>query len=182
MGAILDFGCGCGRVARHWAALEGPEVYGSDYNRELIDWCRANLPFMAAATNGREPPFPFDRHFDLVYAISVFNHLTEATQLAWIAECRRVLHRGGLLLFTTLGERYLDYLDARERERFASGELVTQFDEVEGLNLCGAWHPEPFLDRMLKGFERIESIDRALDGVATDSPLRRQDVQLARRL
>src|SRR5215218_10027330 len=24
LGRILDFGCGCGRVARHWASLEGP--------------------------------------------------------------------------------------------------------------------------------------------------------------
>ncbi|HWH20318.1 MAG TPA: class I SAM-dependent methyltransferase, partial [Solirubrobacterales bacterium] len=30
MGAILDFGCGSGRVARHWADLQGPEVHGCD--------------------------------------------------------------------------------------------------------------------------------------------------------
>jgi SAM-dependent methyltransferase len=42
---MLDFGCGCGRVLRHWRTLAGPEVYGIDYNPALIDWCRENLSF-----------------------------------------------------------------------------------------------------------------------------------------
>src|SRR5215210_6063682 len=48
LGAILDFGCGCGRVARHWAGLEGPEIHGCDYNPRLVDWTARNLPFMQA--------------------------------------------------------------------------------------------------------------------------------------
>ena len=33
--AILDFGCGCGRVLRFWRDLAGVELHGTDYNREL---------------------------------------------------------------------------------------------------------------------------------------------------
>ena len=43
--SVLDFGCGCGRVMRHWNTLHGPNLYGSDYNPVLIKWCRENLPF-----------------------------------------------------------------------------------------------------------------------------------------
>src|SRR5436190_10182380 len=43
MGAILDFGCGCGRVLRQWAHLEGPEIWGTDYNERLAAWSEANL-------------------------------------------------------------------------------------------------------------------------------------------
>ena len=39
-GAVLDFGCGCGRVMRRWADVSGPAFFGSDYNPNLINWCR----------------------------------------------------------------------------------------------------------------------------------------------
>jgi hypothetical protein len=45
MSAFLDFGCGVGRVLRHWSDVEGPRMHGSDYNPALIAWCRANLRF-----------------------------------------------------------------------------------------------------------------------------------------
>src|SRR5215207_5994036 len=66
---ILDFGCGCGRVARHWANLQGPEICGCDQNPELVEWCSRNLPFMSVEVNDVEPPTPYeDASFDLVYA------------------------------------------------------------------------------------------------------------------
>jgi hypothetical protein len=34
--AILDFGCGCGRIMRYWKPLQGPHLYGTDYNPDLI--------------------------------------------------------------------------------------------------------------------------------------------------
>src|SRR5262245_39749701 len=41
---LLDFGCGCGRVLRHFAGL-GAAAHGTDFNSSLIDWCRRNLRF-----------------------------------------------------------------------------------------------------------------------------------------
>lgn len=38
LGEILDFGCGCGRVMRFLKGKAG--LYGTDYNRELIKWCK----------------------------------------------------------------------------------------------------------------------------------------------
>jgi len=40
--AVLDFGCGVGRIMRHWSTTRGPAWHGTDYNAELIDWCRNN--------------------------------------------------------------------------------------------------------------------------------------------
>jgi 2-polyprenyl-3-methyl-5-hydroxy-6-metoxy-1,4-benzoquinol methylase len=78
--AILDFGVGCGRVARHWNGLRA-EVHGCDYNPALVEWCKANLPHVRAVTNRLNPPLTYpDEHFDLVYALSVFTHLTESQQ------------------------------------------------------------------------------------------------------
>src|SRR5438105_836309 len=45
LAAILDFGCGCGRVLRHFWRLPGRPMHGVDYNPKLIEWGRRNLPF-----------------------------------------------------------------------------------------------------------------------------------------
>ena len=102
---MLDSGCGCGRVLRQWAGLDGVRVVGTDYNPELVDWCRENLPFAEVRRNGAAPPLPAgDSEFGLIYAFSVFTHLGETAQVAWMRELERALEPGGLLLFTAKGD------------------------------------------------------------------------------
>ena len=104
--SVLDFGCGCGRVTRYWDDFAGT-VSGSDVSAKAVDWCRANLPFAPLRGQRLEPPLAFaDESFDLVYALSVFTHLTAELQLAWRDELRRVLRPGGRLLVTTHGRSY----------------------------------------------------------------------------
>ncbi len=151
--AVLDFGCGCGRVTRWWGDFSGT-VAGSDVSAPAIDWCRANLPFARFETNALAPPLVFeDESFDLVYALSVFTHLTADLQLAWRDELRRVLRPGGRLLLTTHGRSYIPRLGDEERARFEHGELVVRWAEVAGTNLCSAYHPESYLrDTFANGF------------------------------
>src|SRR4051794_4931713 len=113
--SVLDFGCGCGRVTR-WFDRFGGRVAGSDVSRPAIEWCRDNLGFARFEVNGLAPPLDFDdSSFDLVYALSVFTHLTEELQLAWRDELLRVLRPGGLFLLTTHGLSYVPRLDEGER-------------------------------------------------------------------
>ena len=155
--SVLDFGCGCGRVTRYFRDHHG-EVAGSDVNRDAVAWCAANLPFGRFETNGLAPPLAFDdASFDLVYALSVFTHLTADLQLAWRDELRRVLRPAGRLLVTTHGRSYLQRLDDDERARFEHGELVVRWAEVVGSNLCSAYHPERYLrDTFGRGFTFVE--------------------------
>lgn len=156
-GAVLDFGCGCGRVTRYFHDHRGA-VAGSDVSRDAIDWCRTNLDFARFEVNGLAPPLAFeDESFDFVYALSVFTHLTADLQLAWRDELRRVLRPGGRLLVTTHGRSYLPRLDEDERASFDAGELVVRWGDVVGSNLCSAYHPEPYLrDTFADGFEFLE--------------------------
>jgi SAM-dependent methyltransferase len=179
---VLDFGCGCGRLARWWPERDGLELHGCDYNPELVEWCQANLPFMVARVSGLEPPLPYPREgFDLIYALSVFTHLPEPMQRTWVAELRTALRPGGLLFFTVSGTAYLDRLSAEERRSFSTGNLVTHFDEVPGTNLCAAYHPRAYVEReLLSGFELIDAIEPASDPSRALASLA-HDTYLARR-
>jgi SAM-dependent methyltransferase len=169
VGRLLDFGCGCGRVTRHWAGLDGPEIHGSDYNRRLVGWCAANLRFGRFSVNRLAPPLAHrDEFFGAVYAISVVTHLPEALQRSWIAELARVLGPGGLLLLTTHGDSYADRLTPEERGRYDAGEVVVRWPAVAGTNLCTAFHPEPYVRDCLA--PELELLEFAADGAAVGNP------------
>ncbi len=161
MGAILDFGCGCGRVARQWADLDGPQVHGCDYNQELVEWCGGNLPFVEAVCNELAPPAPYaDGSFDLIYALSVLSHLSESLQREWVAEYLRLLRPGGLLVISVLGEKAANRLTDEESERFRRGELVVERPRMEGHNTCTAYHPRAFItESLLTDFADVDLFD-----------------------
>ncbi|MDQ3822105.1 MAG: class I SAM-dependent methyltransferase [Actinomycetota bacterium] len=166
VGALLDFGCGCGRVTRNWLTLPRTDVFGSDMNEDAVEWCRRSLPFATFVRNGLAPPLAFENErFDLVYALSVFTHLPEDLQAAWMRELQRVLRPGGLVLLSTHGEHYLPRLTAEERDRFAAGEVVVRWEEVAGTNLCTAFHPPSYVrDRLAAGLEVLEFVAEGAKG------------------
>lgn len=166
--AILDWGCGCGRVLRHWAQLPHTRVCGSDITPSMVNWCSANLPFAEITLNAIEPPLPYaDSTFDLVYGFSVLTHLSETLQHAWVGECLRVLKPEGYLLVSTLGEYYasLDRLTESELRSFANGELVVLYERSAGTSLCSAYHPPAYVHRNLaSGFDLVSFRPAAVDG------------------
>jgi SAM-dependent methyltransferase len=168
VGALLDWGCGCGRVLRHWRQLEHTRVHGCDINPRMVAWCNEHLPFVDATVNELSPPLPYaDETFDLVYAFSVMTHLSEELQHEWVAECRRVLKPRGYFLFSTLGEYYVsrDRLTADERRSFEQGRLVVLYERSAGSSLCSAYHPPPYVERELaREFEVVSFRPAADDG------------------
>ena len=174
---LLDFGVGCGRVARHWQELAGPRVHGCDINPELVAWTRANLPFVDSRLTGVAPPLPYrDGQLDAVYALSVFTHLPVALQHAWSAELARVIAPGGHLIVSTHGRAYHDRLDPAERAAFEAGEPIVHFEELAGANLCSAFHSAELIARQFgAGFELRESVP---EGARSNG---RQDLHVMRR-
>lgn len=103
---VLDFGCGAGRVLRHFVPEAATaELWGCDIDEPSIRWLEANLcPPLHVFHHGEAPPLPQpDASFDLVWALSVFPHLTDQWS-RWLLELHRVLKPDGLLLATFMGE------------------------------------------------------------------------------
>jgi ubiquinone/menaquinone biosynthesis C-methylase UbiE len=176
-GRILDFGCGCGRVLRFWKERsEELEIHGTDYNPKLVEWCQDNLDFVNVSTNDAAPPTSYtEDYFDIVYAISVFTHLSEEMQAPWLKELIRITKPGGHIIITVHGRSRTDVLTPELRDRYMNGELVIRGGSYSGSNVCGAYHPRHYLESISNGV--MEEIDYVELG-ATDAA---QDVYLFRK-
>ena len=93
---LLDWGCGCGRMAKY---LVGEYRYdGIDIDREAIAWCRQNIASGAFHLQGLEARTDFASDtFDAVIGISIFTHLREEEQFAWLSELCRIAKPGAIL-------------------------------------------------------------------------------------
>ena len=106
---VLDWGVGCGRVARYFSAVPGIEFVGVDIDADNVDWCSRNLPGHYRHVPLR-PPAPLDAgSFDLIYGISVLTHLREPDQRAWLAELNRLAAPGAILLLSCHGTTVANY-------------------------------------------------------------------------
>lgn len=104
--SLLDWGCGCGRLlSLIRLAVQPVDLAGCDVDSEAIRWCREHLPGPDYEVSGFEPPLPYeDGRFDVIIGYSVMTHLAGDLQLRWLADLRRVLAPGGILVLTTHGE------------------------------------------------------------------------------
>jgi SAM-dependent methyltransferase len=103
--SILDFGCGCGRMLL-WMEELGRmcALRGTDIDAEAIRWCREHVSYAEVTVNDADPPLAYrDGAFDLVYGHSVFTHLDEQRQNAWLSELQRVTSPRGFLVLSTHG-------------------------------------------------------------------------------
>jgi SAM-dependent methyltransferase len=107
----LDFGCGVGRILRPAAAAEpGCELWGCDIDGPSIAWLGDHAPGLHLLTNGARPPLDIaGEHFDLIWAFSVFTHLTDAWS-AWLLELHRLLKPGGRLVATVFGPGHSSFV------------------------------------------------------------------------
>jgi SAM-dependent methyltransferase len=150
--SILDFGCGCGRVIRYLSSYSAIKIYGTDCNEDAIRWCDENLDFAVFSSNLLAPPTRYrDHSFDLIYAFSVFTHLTEELQIRWIQELHRILKPNGYLIITLHGDFYLSHIPETERESYKKGELIVTGTDKVSLNTCMAFHPESYVRNILVG-------------------------------
>lgn len=107
---ILDFGVGWGRILRcFYKDVSVENLHGVDVDPIVIAEAerigvKGDLRLVC---NDGELPFQ-SCSMDVVYAFSVFSHLSEASAKHWLIEIMRVLKQGGLLVFTSTNFAFLD--------------------------------------------------------------------------
>jgi SAM-dependent methyltransferase len=117
------------------------ELHGTDIDADAVAWIGEHLPFVTVQVNGDMPPLSYaNGYFDLVYNHSVFTHIDEARQDAWLAELCRVTRPGAHLVLTVHGEHaFSKFEDARRitgrdvaalREMFDTKGLVFMAEEA----------------------------------------------------
>ncbi|HXA53921.1 MAG TPA: class I SAM-dependent methyltransferase [Solirubrobacteraceae bacterium] len=167
---ILDFGCGAGKLLRHFLdEAKVCEFIGCDIDEPSINWLREHFsPPLNVFVCDEEPGLPLpDRSVDLVLAMSVFTHLTDHWA-GWLLEIHRVLRPGGRFVCTYLG---------RGMSESIAGEAWNP-DRI-GMNVLRPWqswdsggpsvqHSEWWLrahwGRAFE-FERVEDTDQAAHGL-----------------
>jgi SAM-dependent methyltransferase len=114
---VLDFGSGCGRLARQFAQqAPPPERYvGLDLHQGMVQWCTRNLVVpgfefhhhnayeMAFNPSAQQRFLPLQVEsaaFTLIVAWSVFTHILENEIPLYLAELARALAQGGTCVTT----------------------------------------------------------------------------------
>ena len=110
---VLDFGCGWGRLTRllyKYTSIEN--LYGVDPWDSSLEECRKHgLRIHLAKSEDIPTTLPFKQKFDLMFAFSIFTHLSEKTAHAVMKTLRLSIAEQGMLLFTVRPVEFWDFFD-----------------------------------------------------------------------
>jgi SAM-dependent methyltransferase len=178
---VLDLGVGCGRVIRRFHELYPHAVLtGGDIDTEAIAWLQQNY-----ASIGRFlalphlPPTDLETgEFEFGYAVSVFTHLDEQMQFAWLAELQRVIGPGGYLVLTVHGKNHHDVVPEEIKRLIISRGFYYNYDGLATDGLPAfykvAYHTREYVYReWSRFFEIVDYVEQGAEG--------HQDLILCRR-
>lgn len=162
---VLDFGCGCGRFLIPLSlSMDPSRVHGSDIDGEAIDWFRSKYPHIGGISqNPHLPPTSFeDDSFDFVYSVSIFTHLPEEMQFAWLRELQRITKKGGWLVLTTHGRKFIGEMPPKYHQTFEQRGFF-YLDEAgltDGLPVFykGAYHLHHYIEKEWSKYFRVVSM------------------------
>lgn len=140
--AILDIGCGCGRLAVPLTTYIHPQAayHGIDIVKPMVDWCTAeitsrypnftfhhadltNTLYNAKGTEASGYRFPFsDETFDFIFLTSVFTHLNPEDMRNYLTEIHRVLKPKGQVFMTF----YI--MNGQYRKSRENGSVMVSFE------------------------------------------------------
>lgn len=147
---ILDFGAGCGRIMLWLEKLAASSsLHGVDIDKRAIEYSQGTFPYATFKVNQPLPPLDYpDGFFDLVYNHSVFTHIDEQYQDAWLAELHRVTKPGGHLVLSIHGEEALRQFEVNSGQADGAPGPVRQQLAQHGICFIkdDSWVGGPFPD------------------------------------
>jgi SAM-dependent methyltransferase len=172
---LLDFACGSGRIAQELKRLEPAiDLYGCDNDPEAIAWAASHLAHVGHFSRSPlAPPTPFAAgFFDGIYAISIFTHLDETAQDEWLAELRRIVRPGGIVLASVHGAGATTSCTEAELETLRVRGFLYRVDRKGALKLDGlpdayqtTFHTQAYVyGEWLRWFEVVDYVEGGLEG------------------
>jgi SAM-dependent methyltransferase len=128
---ILDLPCGHGRVLR-WLRVAFPNavVTACDIDGEAVEFCAGTFKAHPVPSASRLDEVILPHNYDLIWCGSLLTHLGEADWMRGLGLFARSLKPGGLLVFTTHGQRVAERLRAGNPymlDANAISRLLTQY-------------------------------------------------------
>ena len=119
---FLEFGVGCGRIARHFFGTDVGSFCGTDVDNQMISWCsnvlsKSDSRFVFFKNDYLPPLAIEEQSLDVVFSISVFTHMQMETQDAWFCEMARIIKHGGYLLISII---------EKSKEKLPQGIMVRE--------------------------------------------------------
>ena len=170
---ILDFACGPGRVAGEVKKRTAScRLHGSDIDPEAVEWANRHLREVGSfSVNPSLPPTAYqDAFFDIIYTVSLFTHLPEDAQIAWLAELARLVKPGGWVLATVHGKFTRASCTHEEMERLRERGIVYRMDRRGRFKLDGlpdsyqtTFHTREYVERVwTRWFHLAEYVEGGL--------------------
>ncbi len=144
-GRVLDWGAGAGRVAAPLARVVAPglRLTATDVDAFNVAYGRSQFSDIEFVDGGFLPPLPFeDGTFGAIYGISVFTHLSESVQFAWLRELRRLVRPGAPVVVTAHSEFQL-FREAETRPDILAEALRRGISDLVVDNNLGRKLAEP---------------------------------------
>jgi hypothetical protein len=132
---ILDFGGGWGRIARFFLRdTKCDRITVADCLSDSVHWLRqTNNPCRIVKNDPFPPIVGLGADFDVIYAFSVFSHLSEEYQNAWFDYLLSCLRPGGYLVVTTRGHQFIEILKSYHSQHLVN-RLTTNLPMPEVLS------------------------------------------------
>jgi SAM-dependent methyltransferase len=132
--AVLDFGCGYGRVLRMLRA-EYPRarVVACDVDRKAVDFCAEAFDAEPVYSDPDPERIAIDGPFDLIWSGSFFTHIGAEDWERFLSRLTSLLAPGGVLVFTTAGRHVVELMLGGELARLSEDsarELLADYDRA----------------------------------------------------
>jgi hypothetical protein len=103
---VFEFASGYGCVSRHLNVMSKKyKICACDIHPQAVDFLRDKLGVDSILSERIPERLSLDRKFPIVFALSFFSHMPDATWGRWMAKLTSLLSDGGILVFTTHGAK-----------------------------------------------------------------------------
>jgi ubiquinone/menaquinone biosynthesis C-methylase UbiE len=160
---VLDIGCGTGQMAMALEdyLMDRGAFYGTDIGREGIDFCRRTYkrPNFVFETGGMTTvPFKTaDGPFDMAIFFSVFTHTWVDESTLLLAEARRLLRTGGVVIADFIASELVERDAGHRGQMWVNKDHFLRLAEAVGFRcrVIGTVPWSPDSTRFMVRFEKV---------------------------